>query len=406
MFLENLKIALTAISANKVRSILTVLGVMVGVAAVIAVVSLVQGLQHRISSDLESVGSTFIRVMPDFTMQRNPFLGKKPELTYDDAAAVRRGTTAVRNFTPIFMASAEAKNAESRHDTTLLGVSQSYQDVTNQWVDQGRFFTHLDEESKKRVCVVGPELARALTLDDPIGKVIHIDQNGYTIVGVMEKRGSSITGDLDDMVYVPFTTAAAVYGPERMKQLSLLFQVRQHDDIDQSKEQVTEILRSRHHLAKAAPNDFRIDAQEEILKTITTVLTNVSVIMAAVVGIALLVGGIGIMNIMLVSVTERTREIGVRKAIGARRHDVLVQFLIEAVALSGVGGVIGIAGGYAIANVIRFGVRSMINLPAVHTPLWAIVLAFGFCGLLGTIFGIYPAARASQLDPIEALRYE
>ena len=406
MFIENLKIALSAISANKIRSILTVLGVMVGVAAVIAVVSLVQGLQHRISSDLESVGSTFIRVIPDFTMQRNPFLGKKPELTYGDAQAVHRGTTTIRNFTPVFMVSAETKNADSRHDTTLLGVSQSYQDVTNQWVDQGRFFSRLDEESKKRVCLVGPEVARALNLGDAIGKVIHIDQNGYTVVGVMEKRGSSVTGDPDDVIYIPFTTAAAVYGPERMKQLALLFQVRQHDDIDQTREQVTEILRARHRLAKGAPNDFRIDAQEEILKTTTTVLTNVSVIMAAVVGIALLVGGIGIMNIMLVSVTERTREIGVRKAIGARRHDVLVQFLIEAVALSAIGGLVGIAGGFVIANGVRFGVRSLINLPPVHTPLWSIVLAFGFCGLLGTIFGIYPAARASALDPIEALRYE
>ena len=387
MFIENLKIALSAISANKIRSILTVLGVMVGVAAVIAVVSLVQGLQHRISSDLESVGSTFIRVIPDFTMQRNPFLGKKPELTYGDAQAVHRGTTTIRNFTPVFMVSAETKNADSRHDTTLLGVSQSYQDVTNQWVDQGRFFSRLDEESKKRVCLVGPEVARALNLGDAIGKVIHIDQNGYTVVGVMEKRGSSVTGDPDDVIYIPFTTAAAVYGPERMKQLALLFQVRQHDDIDQTREQVTEILRARHRLAKGAPNDFRIDAQEEILKTTTTVLTNV-------------------MAIMSISVTERTREIGVRKAIGARRHDVLVQFLIEAVALSAIGGLVGIAGGFVIANGVRFGVRSLINLPPVHTPLWAIVLAFGFCGLLGTIFGIYPAARASALDPIEALRYE
>jgi putative ABC transport system permease protein len=406
VFGENLKIALRAISAAKMRSLLTVLGVMIGVASVIAVVSLVQGLQFQIANQLQNVGSNFIRVVPDFGAQRNPFLAKAPQLTYDDALAVRRGATAVKQFTPLFLASAETKHGDVRHDTTLFAVNQSYQEVVNNWVDRGRFFTSVDEEAKKRVCVLGPEVARSLDLPDPLGQVIQIDGNGFTVVGVMEKRGSTIGGDQDDVIFIPFSTAVVLYGPERMKQLILALQVRSHDDIDLAKEQVSDILRARHHIKKGQPDDFRITAQEELLKTISSVLLQTSLIMAAVVGIALLVGGIGIMNIMLVSVTERTREIGIRKSIGARRRDVLLQFLIEAIALSGLGGLIGVAGGYVLANIVRLAFKSMIDLPPVHTPFWAIALAFGFCAVLGTIFGIYPAAKASKLDPIEALRYE
>jgi len=406
MFLENLKIAFRAILANKLRSLLTVLGVMVGVASVIAVVSLVQGLQYKISSDLESVGSTFIRVIPDLGVQRNPFLQKMPSLTYDDALAVRRGATAVRDFTPLFLATAEVKAGDARHDTTMIAVNGSYQEVVNQWVQHGRFFTPLDEEAKKRVVVVGADIPRKLAMSDPIGKTVQINGSGFTIVGQMEKRGSSITGDPDDIIFIPFSTAAAIYGRDQMKHLPLALQVRRRDDIDLAKEQVREILRARHNLKKDQPDDFQITTQEELMKTISGVLLNVSLIMAAVVGIALLVGGIGIMNIMLVSVTERTREIGIRKSIGARRGDVLVQFLIEAIALSGLGGAVGIVGGYILANLARFGLKRFVDLPPVHTPFWAIVLAFTFCAFLGILFGIYPAAKASKLDPIEALRYE
>jgi putative ABC transport system permease protein len=406
MFVENLKIALRAITANKMRSVLTVLGVMVGVASVIAVVSLVQGLQYKISADLENVGSTFIRVVPDFGVQRNPFLQKTPTLTYDDAIAVQRGATAVRQFTPLFLNTAELKSGDARHDTTLIAVNESYQEVANQWVDHGRFFTPLDEETKKRVAVLGADIPRKLGLTDPVGKPVQLNGNGFTIVGVMEKRGSSITGDPDDVVFMPFSTAAAIYGQDQMKYLPLALQVRRREDTDLAKDQVREILRARHHLKKDQPDDFNITTQEELMKTISGVLMNVSMIMAAVVGIALLVGGIGIMNIMLVSVTERTREIGIRKSIGARRRDVLLQFLIEAIALSGFGGAIGVLGGYILANIARLAMKRFVDLPPVHTPLWAIFLAVSFCAFLGIIFGMYPAAKASKLDPIEALRYE
>ena len=212
--------------------------------------------------------------------------------------------------------------------------------------------------------------------------------------------------DRDDIVLIPFSTASTIWGAENMKRLILAFQMKQGSDLDLIREQVTETLRTRHHLKKEQKDDFRILAQEEILKIISTALNTTTGVMGGIVGIALLVGGIGIMNIMLVSVTERTREIGIRKSIGARRRDVLVQFLVEAIALSGFGGGVGVLGGYILANIARFLLQRLVDLPPVHTPLWAIVIAFTFCAVLGVIFGIYPAAKASKLDPIEALRYE
>ena len=407
MFLENLKIALRAIGANKMRSILTVLGVMIGVAAVIAVVSLVQGMQYKISSDLQNIGSNFFEVYPDPGEERNPFLQKLPDLTIDDAEAVRKGTTAIRQFTPVYINSVQTKFGDARHQAKLYGVSDSYQEVLNHWVQHGRFFTPLDSETKKRVCVVGLEVAEKLNLgSDPIGKEIQVDGTGFTVVGLFEKKGGTFGQNEDDLLVIPFSTATAIYGTENMKKLVVAFQLRPGSDLDLAKEQVTDILRTRHHLKKGERNDFRILAQEEILKTISTILMNTTMVMGAVVGIALLVGGIGIMNIMLVSVTERTREIGIRKSIGARRQDVLLQFLIEAIALSGFGGGVGVLGGFMLANAARLFIKKWLDLPPVHTPIWAIMVAFGFCAMLGIIFGIYPAAKASRLDPIEALRYE
>ncbi|HEY8131588.1 MAG TPA: ABC transporter permease [Thermoanaerobaculia bacterium] len=407
MFLENLKIALRAIFANKMRSVLTVLGVMIGVASVIAVVSLVQGMQYKISKDLQSIGSTFIEVYPDPGEQRNPFLQRLPDLTVEDAEAVRKATTAVREWTPIYIASAQSKFGDARHSSQMYAVNGAYQDVVNHWVQHGRFFTPLDEEGKKRVAILGQEVVSSLKLGrEPLGKVIQINNNAFTVIGMFEKKGGTFGNNQDDLVVIPFSTATVIYGSDNMRKLVLAFQMRTNADLDLTKEQVTEILRARHHLKKGDPNDFRILAQEEIMKTISTVLMNTTMVMAAVVGIALLVGGIGIMNIMLVSVTERTREIGIRKSIGARRRDVLLQFLIEAIALSGLGGVVGVVGGFLLANVARLLLARLVELPPVHTPFWAILLSFGFCAFLGIIFGIYPAAKASKLDPIEALRYE
>ena len=404
MFLENLKIAIRAIFANKMRSILTVLGVMIGVAAVIGVVSIVQGFQHKIAGDLNEIGAGFIEVFPQGD-PKDPF--DVPELTIEDAVAVRRQTMGVRDYSPIFIASAQTKYGDAQHSVQAWAVNRSYPEIRHHWVDTGRFFTPVDEEAKKRVCVIGLQVAEDLGLgDNPLGKQILINSNTFTVVGILEKKGGSFGRNLDDLVLIPFTTAVSIYGSENMKNLVLMFQLDETGDLELAKEQMRDALRARHALKKGEPDDFRILAQEEILETVSKVLGSITWILGGVVAIALLVGGIGIMNIMLVSVTERTREIGIRKSIGARRMDVLVQFLIEAIVLSGFGGLIGILGGFALANIARLVISRWVTFPEAHTPLWAILGAFSFCALLGIVFGIYPAAKASKLDPIEALRYE
>jgi len=368
------------------------------------VVSIVQGFQHKIAGDLEGIGAGFIEVFPQ-TDRKKPF--DVPDLTIDDAAAVRRQTSSIRDFTPIFISSTQLKYGDARHSAQIYAVNRSYPDIVNHWVDHGRFFTPVDDEQKKRVAVIGLEIASQLDLgDEPLGKLIQIDNNTFTVVGVLEKKGGSFGNNQDDIALIPFSTATVVYGTENMRRLVLAFQMQEGADLDQVKTQVRDVLRSRHNLKKDDKDDFQILAQEELLETFSKVLGYITAILGGVVAVALLVGGIGIMNIMLVSVTERTREIGIRKSIGARRRDVLVQFLIEAIVLSGFGGLVGVAGGFLLAMLARLIISRWVTFPAVHTPLWAIFGAFTFCAILGVIFGIYPAAKASKLDPIEALRYE
>ena len=367
-------------------------------------------MQYKLSNDLASVGSNYIEIFPDPGEDRNSSLQKMPELTVGDAEAVKKSSPMIKEFTPMFMNNVDTKFGGTTHRVQMYGVDATYQDIFNHWVEHGRFFSPVDSESKKRIIVVGASVIENLNIPgDPLGKQIQVDGRTFTIIGIMEKKGGSFGQDRDDLVLIPFETAAAIYGSENMKRLVLAFQMREGTDLDLVKDQIKEVLRTRHHIPKGKRDDFRMLAQEEILKIISGALMTTSVVMGAVVGIALLVGGIGIMNIMLVSVTERTREIGIRKSIGARRRDVLVQFLVEAIALSGLGGLIGVSGGFLLANLTQFSLNRFfpkLNLPPAHTPLWAILLAFGFCAFLGVVFGIYPAAKASKLDPIEALRYE
>src|SRR5260221_12033586 len=291
MFLENLKIALVAIFANKMRSILTVLGVMIGVAAVLAVVSLVQGMQYKMSQDLQAIGSNYIEVFPDAGEERNPFLQKFPELTADDAVAVRKAATSISEFTPLYITNAELKNADAVHRAQLLGAHASYQDAFNHWVEHGRFFSVLHEDAKKKDCVIGVTVADKLNLgSNPIGKQTAVENNRFTVVGVMEKKGGQFGQDRDDIVLIPFTTATVMYGADNMKRLVLAFQMRPGSDLDLAREQVTEALRLRHHLKKGQRDDFRILAQEEILKTISNILGYITRVIGGMVSNGLPVG--------------------------------------------------------------------------------------------------------------------
>jgi putative ABC transport system permease protein len=403
---ENFRIAFSALRANKMRAILTTLGIIIGVAAVIAVVSIVQGLQYMATNVFEGVGATYMMILPRQDPQRSPGqVVRQVKLTWDDGKAIRSQVPGIRLITPLIIGREQVKYRDRQHrPEALIGVNEDYQAVMNHTVDRGRFFSKIDLENRRKVIVVGDEIVKKLGLGgDPLGKEIYVGNYPATVIGIMEEKGQTFGQNLDDMAFIPFDSAVALFGRNAGDQVQLRLQAESTDQVDQVRDGVSRVLRTRHHLPAGQEDDFQVLIQDEILSQVTKLLSGVTAVVGGVVGIALLVGGIGIMNIMLVSVTERTREIGVRKAVGARKQDILVQFLIEAVTLSLVGGAIGLALGYAIGVLAA---HLIPNWPPAHVPLWAVGLAFGFSALVGIFFGIYPAGKAAGLDPIEALRYE
>jgi putative ABC transport system permease protein len=404
MLWDNLLIALQAIRANKMRSLLTMLGIIIGVAAVIAVVSIVQGLDHVISTQFEGVGVTYIMVFPRQDQQDPDLAGREVTLTYDDGLAIMERATGLELFNPVFFRGEQSRAGSRRYGTMLLGVGPSHQEVSDHWVGSGRFFSDLDIQRAARVCCIGEKIIEELELTEPVlGTDLIVGNSTFTIIGVMEYQGEMFGQSQDDFVLIPITTARDIYGVEAAKQLRLDFQAESAETVEMAKDQIREILRARHQIPEGVKNDFQVLLQEELLETTGAILGTITSVVGGVVSIALLVGGIGIMNIMLVSVTERTREIGVRKAVGARKSDILIQFLIEAVTISLVGGLIGVLGGWGLGIL---GAKAIPGFPPAHVPLWAVALGFGFAALVGVFFGTYPAAKAASLDPIEALRHE
>ena len=406
VFLENFRIAIAALRANLMRSILTTLGIIIGVAAVIAVVSIVQGLQFTITQQLQGVGATFVAVSPKVDRSNIPGVAaRQVKLTYEDGLAIEEKVPGIKLMAPAMIGRAAVKYKDRKHNPFLvLGVTEAYQDVANHGVDRGRFLSRVDLDNHRKVVVIGPEIVEDLDLGpEPLGKEIYVDVYPATVIGVMEKKGQNLGMNMDDIVYIPFSSAASLFGRNAADRVELRLQAQSPEVVEQVKDNMTRLLRQRHKIPAGEPDDFQIQTQDEILDTVGKILGSVTAVVGGVVGIALLVGGIGIMNIMLVSVTERTREIGVRKAVGARRQDVLVQFLIEAVTLSLVGGAIGLGLGFGLGAVVA---KLIPGFPPAHVPIWAVAVSFGFSAMVGIFFGIYPAAKASRLDPIEALRYE
>ncbi|HTQ79819.1 MAG TPA: ABC transporter permease [Thermoanaerobaculia bacterium] len=406
VFLENFRLAVSALRANALRSVLTTLGIVIGVAAVIAVVSLIQGLELLLTNQLQGVGATYIMVLPLPQRTQPDTAARQIRLTWEDGQAIRDRLPGVRRITPAIIGQVDLHYRDRRQvPDWVVGINQDGPEVLNLAVDQGRFFSGVDLADRRKVVVVGEAVVKGLKLgSDPIGKEIYVGRYPATVIGVMEKKGQTLGQDLDNMVFLPFGSALTLFGRQAGEQVQLRLQAVSPEAVDEVKDGINRLLRQRHRLPKGEPNDFQILVQDEILGIIRRVFGFITAAVAGVVSIALLVGGIGIMNIMLVSVTERTREIGVRKAMGARKQDILVQFLVEAVALSLIGGAIGLAVGYGMGALTVHLLPG--NLPPAHVPLWAVGLAFGFSTLVGVFFGIYPAQKASRLNPIDALHYE
>jgi len=404
MLIENLLMALKAIWANKMGAMLTTLGIVIGRAAAIAVVASVHAFSQVITNEVQNLGSNTLVVRPQRPAGKDGEKLGKIVLTWEDGQALMRVCPSVSIVTPILQDFGTVKFEDQKADYPVAGVQPVFQDVRNYYVETGRFFSALDDSGRAAVTVIGHGVLRDLKLpDNPLGRDLLVRGRAYRIIGVMESKGQILGQDLDKFVIIPYGTAAAVQGQAAADQVRLLVRSTTPETVDAAQLEIENALRVRHRLRPEQPNDFEIETQKELLKTFSKFANGVTYVVAGVVSIALLVGGIGIMNIMLVSVTERTREIGVRKAVGAKRGHILAQFVIEAITLALVGGLVGIVMGIGVGAIAA---KLIPNWPGFFVPVWALVLSFGFSSAVGLFFGIYPAAKASRLDPIESLRYE
>ena len=404
MWLETLRLALSSIVENRLRAALTTLGIIFATAAVIAVVAIVNGVFFVFSSQLEEIGAGFLFALSG-NSEATDKVRSTARLTPDDAAYLQASVDDVLAVSPFWGEMLTVQQHGKTVQGFLAPVNERYPDIQAHYVEEGRFFTAREERTRARVCVVGPALAEELGLQKALGEQVRIFGAAFTVIGVLEhKDGMNPMGQrFDRMVIVPHATALQFSGPSRGGILLIKLLVSGDTvDVERTQEEVRQALRRSHRLRFGEEDDFTLLSQREILESLSNVSGIATWVVIAIVGVALLVGGIGIMNIMLVSVTERTREIGLRMAVGARREDVLAQFLVEATLLGMTGGAVGIATGFGVARLIS---ATAPNFTAVVAP-WSVGLAFVFSLLTGLVFGLYPAMRAARLDPSDALRYE
>ena len=402
-FLTILKVGLKAIARNKMRSALTALGIIIGVACVIAMVGVGRGSQAAIQSQINALGTNFLMVFPGVATQSGAriFTGEST-LTEDDVAAVRAEAPSVAYVSPMSRTGGQVVSGSSNWGTQVQGVGVEWPFIRSWNTSQGTFFGDNEVRSATKVAVLGSTVATALFGDkNPIGATIRIKNFPFRVIGVLETKGGSTQGqDQDDTVVAPYTTVMRLLKGRNRIDMFMASAVSA-DAVAQAQTEIDALLRQRHRLQPGQDSDFMIRSQQEIAETANETSRTLSILLASAASISLLVGGIGIMNIMLVSVTERTREIGIRMAIGAKGKDILTQFLVEALTLSIAGGLIGIVLGVGASRILAWKAQWNIALPPE-----SILLAFGFSVAIGVFFGFYPARKASRLDPIEALRYE
>jgi len=401
------RISFRALKVNKMRSALTMLGIIIGVGAVIAMLAVGTGASKKISDQISSMGSNLLIILPGATTAGGVRMGSgtQPTLTMGDAEAIQKECPAVQDIAPVHSGVAQVVYGHQNWSTGVVGTTPSMLIVRDWSLAAGRSFTEQDVKSATKVCLLGQSVVDNLFGDmDPTGQFIRIKNVPFVVNGVLAPKGQSAQGqDQDDTVLIPVTTAQKkLFGTSFPGMIRIIMvKAKSTEDLSSAEKQINDLLRQRHRIGTKQDNDFTVRNLTQVMQTAEQSTKVMTLLLGAIASVSLLVGGIGIMNIMLVSVTERTREIGIRMAIGAKTWDIRLQFLIEALTLSLIGGVAGIILGISGSKLIS----TLAGWTTIISPL-SVLLAFGFSGLVGIFFGFYPAYKASLLDPIEALRYE